>query len=430
MSEVNKSFVAATGIVLASIAVYGGTLSRDRVEGIVLKGNGHQVQEMVASRDDAEIPEGDYFYELTRLVKREFVEPVNDEQKLASGAVKGMIASLGDPKSLFLDGKEFKAYLGQRQGRYEGVGADLELLLPGKAGKDAQDALQPTDGDTSIASAASRIPKLVVMGITPGGPADKAGVKLGDYVVSIDGHWVVSADLRKEFMVAQRQFLANKMDANHYNAIRKDVLAKSSRALLPLRAWDRLSEGTSGAIDVVWDRSGTQRETKLEKSTSSMPQFSASGSVITLPFTTSSVSNLRKAIAGKASVTINLRNNVLGDFGIMKDCLAVLAPAGEYGKIYSVHSPRGVALAVKSGNSHPPKITLEVDSGTRGVAQIFALALSSRHRATLSGSEMGGDLSVRQVVQLPDGSGYTLRTGSYEPLASAMDVKTSKKGKA
>jgi C-terminal processing protease CtpA/Prc len=268
-----------------------------------------------------------------------------------------------------------------------------------------------------------------VIAFTPGGPADKAGVKPGDTVDSIDGHWVVNGDLIQKFRAAEKQFLAKKLDAGQLNAIRKDIHAKSERALLPLRAWDRLSEGDSGPVQVMWQRSGTTRATTLTKAVSQMPVFSAVGGRIVLPFTADSHTKFEKAIENKSEVTIDLRNNVLGDEAAMRACLALIAPKGEYGRIFSVHSPRGNSLAVKTGNSHPPKINLMVDRTTRGAAEIFALALSSRHLAKLEGADTGGDRSVDQVVELPDGSGYTLKTGTYRPF-STETVGIAKKGGA
>jgi carboxyl-terminal processing protease len=437
-SEVKKSLLAASGVVIAVIAAYGGAVSRDHVDGVsgargdllTASKNSHEVQAMVASLDNTEIPEGDYFSNLTLLVKREFVEPVTDDQKLASGAVRGMIASLGDPQSLYMDAKEFRVFLGQRQGRYEGVGADLELIMPGKPGSDSQAALQPTDGDPEAAAAAPRIPKLTVVAVTPGGPADKAGVKAGDTVASVDGHWVVSGDLLVKFRLAEKKFLEKKIDAIQLNAVRKEIHAKSERALLPLRAWDRLSEGVSGSIAVVWDRAGTQKSTSLQKSLSSMAPFTADGSRILLPLTGGQGEHLEKAISGKSEITLDLRNNVLGDFDVMKQCLSVLAPKGEYGRVFSVHNPRGLPIVVKAGNTHPLAINLVVDRTTRGAAEILALALSSHHLAKLTGSEMGGDRSVEQVVELPDGSGYTLKTGTYRPITLATAGLEKKKGGA
>ncbi len=429
MSEVSKSFLAAGGVIAAVATLYGGTRVRDRVDGVAISPASHEVQSFVASRDNTEVPEGDYFYQLSELVKRDYVEPITseDDQKLASGAVRGMISSLGDPKSLYMDASQFKVYLAERQGNYQGIGAEMELVLPGKPGRDAQAGLQPSDGDPEEAAAAPFVPKLTVLAVTPGGPADRAGVKPGDTVAEVAQHWVVSSDLVIKFRKAQEAFDKKEIDAAQFNKIRLEIHAKTQRALLPLRALDRLNVGTSGSVDVVWNRGGTTRDTVIPLGESHMPEFAANASNIVLPFTSSTDGKLKQAIAGKSEVTIDLRNNVLGDFGEMKKCLAVLAPSGDYGRVISVHSPRGTSLDVAHGNANPPKINLVVDRTTRGAAEIFALALSTHHLATLSGSDTGGDRSIQQIVQLPDGSGYTLYTGQYEPLASSTTVMNSKK---
>jgi len=49
--------------------------------------------------------------------------------------------------------------------------------------------------------------------------------------------------------------------------------------------------------------------------------------------------------------------------------------------------------------------------------EVFALALSSKGRAKLSGAAMAGDRSISEVVALPDGGGYTLVKGRYSATA-------------
>jgi hypothetical protein len=82
-------------------------------------------------------------------------------------------------------------------------------------------------------------------------------------------------------------------------------------------------------------------------------------------------------------------------------------------------------LTIENGNASAPKITFVVDRTTRGPAEIIAVALSSHGRAVLSGSLTGGDLSIRQVVSLPDGSGYELVTGDYTAVAETHSGRTA-----
>jgi C-terminal processing protease CtpA/Prc len=121
-------------------------------------------------------------------------------------------------------------------------------------------------------------------------------------------------------------------------------------------------------------------------------------------------------LKGKTSISIDLRNNVLGDMETMRRCLALVAPAGRFGYFKNERkASTPVELTISKGNPTPPKIKLIVDQSTRDAAEIFALALQSKGIATLSGTDMGNSRKLKDVVQLPDGSGYTLNIGTFTP---------------
>jgi C-terminal processing protease CtpA/Prc len=147
-----------------------------------------------------------------------------------------------------------------------------------------------------------------------------------------------------------------------------------------------------------------------------------------LPFVPSSVDQLKAAIAGRSAVTIDLRNNTLGDFTVMRQCLAVVAPTGTYGYESSDRNAKGQPIRVAAGNASPPAVTLLTDRTTRGAAEIFALALSSRGIAKMSGGDTGGARDFYDIVSLPDGSGYTLVTGHYRPQLSVKSDRVAKNG--
>lgn len=444
MSEFKKSIAAAAWVVLAAGMVVVGSNLRDRSD-LASAPHGLEIKTLVASREigdgargQSDIPAGDFFYELTEKLKQEYVEPITDEQKLASGAVRGMVGSLGDPKSIYMDKDSFRAFNNARQGKYEGIGADLEVLMSASAGKVSRSVLQPTpteeDDDPrqeAVAGAGKSklaFPRLTVTSVVPGGPADRAGVRPGDQVYSVDDHWVINGDLAAKFAQADKDFKAKRITIAQLNALRKEVRAKYERMLLPLRAKDRLFLGKSGAVKVVWDRQGTQLTTTIQRAPSQREGFTVKENVITLPFVAGSPAALKAAVAGKSSVTIDLRNNTLGDFGVMRQCLAVLAPTGVYGYETNERSDKGTPIKVTSGNPTPPAITLLTDKSTRGAAEIFALALSSKGIAKLSGSDTGGAREIFEVNALPDGSGYTLVTARYRPQLTTKPSHVAGRG--
>ena len=369
-----------------------------------------------------QIPLGDFYVAMTDLLKQYYVEPITDDQKLASGAVRGMILSLGDPRCAFMDADEFRAFLNAREGRYSGIGVELDYrgsatppkrVVPGTA--------EPVE-DPREAVLVSRVPYLVATMVVPGGPADRAGVKPGDVVSEIDGHWIPDAAEIARFDKAVKDFRDHKVPYAAVAKLKKSLSDKIERSLLPMKAKDRLILGKSGAVSVVWTRGGTRRTTKIARGESEVTPFGIKGGAIVMRFDTEAPLRLRTAIKDKTSVTLDLRNNVDGDFDSMRGVLAVLAPSGDYGAISTKRKESAMRLVVTKGNPQPPKLTILVDGTTRGPAAILARALASRHRATLVGGPTGEDLSVREVVGLPDGTGYTLVTGEYRPGAGPTKV--------
>jgi carboxyl-terminal processing protease len=443
MSATRKCLIAAGWVVAFGGTFVLGSGLRDRVDRSTIVPE-VKLDNLVASlhggaaREGDEIPPGDFFYSLTEKLKKEYVEPVSDEQKLASGAVRGMIGYLADPKSVYMDKDSFRAFLNSRLGKYEGIGADLALQLPKPGAKTNRSALQPTpteDVDPRQEAltgddAAYAFPRLTVTSVVPGGPADKAGVKPGDVVYSVDGHWLLNGDLAYRFKRARAQYDAKKIPLTELNALRKEIREKYDRMILPLRAKDRLFIGDTGGVKVVWERGGQQRSTVIQKGKSARIGFAVQHGTIILPFTPGSPEALKKAIEGKSEVTIDLRNNTTGDLSVMRQCLAAVAPAGTYGVQATDRNGKSAPFSIGQGNSNPPKMTLLTDRTTRGAAEIFALALSSKGLAKLSGGEMGGDRDIFDIVELPDGTGYTLVTARFKPNLPVKTARVAKGGGA
>jgi len=92
-----------------------------------------------------------------QIIKQNYVEPVDDD-KLLKGAIDGMLASL-DPHSSYLDGAGLQRLETMIDGSYSGLG--LSVMMD--------------DGAVKI--------------ISPfrGSPAEKAGLKAGDYITHLDG---------------------------------------------------------------------------------------------------------------------------------------------------------------------------------------------------------------------------------------------------
>lgn len=106
------------------------------------------------------------FWRAFTLIRHSYVEQV-DETRLWQGAIKGMVGSLNDPHSVYMDEEMYEAFQSEARGSFGGVG-----LVVGK--KDD---------------------RLVVVAPIEGTPGDLAGVRSGDIIVAIDGEDTQNLDL-------------------------------------------------------------------------------------------------------------------------------------------------------------------------------------------------------------------------------------------
>ncbi len=106
------------------------------------------------------------FWETWQLVHSEYVDqPVNDTE-LMQGAIRGMLASLGDKHTSYMNPEEYQQATMPLEGGYEGIGAYV---------------------DTSGAY-------LTIISPMTGSPAEAAGLKAGDEITAIDGKDMTGTD--------------------------------------------------------------------------------------------------------------------------------------------------------------------------------------------------------------------------------------------
>jgi carboxyl-terminal processing protease len=109
----------------------------------------------------AEIPPGDMaiFWETWKVILQKYVNRQNlDTSKIIEGATKGLVESLGDPFSEFLNAKENAALSQELSGEFFGVGMEISRK------------------NNSI----------VVVSPLPGTPAEKADLRPNDIILKID----------------------------------------------------------------------------------------------------------------------------------------------------------------------------------------------------------------------------------------------------
>lgn len=112
------------------------------------------------------------FWDSYQAITDRYAGGAVDRTTLIQGAIRGMIASLGDPYSAYLTSEEYRKSLQGISGQFEGIGAEI-----------ASQAKDGSQGCTPLGATC----QLVITSALDGSPAQKAGLKAGDLVVSVDG---------------------------------------------------------------------------------------------------------------------------------------------------------------------------------------------------------------------------------------------------
>jgi carboxyl-terminal processing protease len=298
------------------------------------------------------------FNEVLYLVRNNYVEPVN-EDSLMEGAYRGMLENL-DPMSEYLPPQEF-----QRASRDERNGpADVGVSLSKRRGY------------------------VVILTSTEGGPAQKAGLRTGDLILTIDrkstqrmGVWEATQALQGKPGTTVHLSVIKMMDSRGQNfdlvrraPIRPPIttsLLEPGIGLLHLAGLDR---GEGEKVRKALDSLRAQGATRLL-----LDLRSNSGPSIEEAVKTASLFT-----GGGKVVTIADRKEGSQD---------LKAPTG---------------TAVWKG----PVVVL-VGLGTAGPAEVLAAALRDRAGATLVGDKTWGLGSVQKIIPLPAGDGIRLSVGKY-----------------
>ena len=118
--------------------------------------------EVQGDRDDLIAP----FWEAWEILQDDYVDQPLDSETLMRGAIRGLVDSLEDPHTSYMDPDQFLQANLPLNGEYEGIGAWVD----------------------------SEAEFLTIISTMPGSPAEAAGLQAGDEVIGVNGDDVIGLD--------------------------------------------------------------------------------------------------------------------------------------------------------------------------------------------------------------------------------------------
>ncbi|HEV7233471.1 MAG TPA: S41 family peptidase [Sphingorhabdus sp.] len=313
------------------------------------------------------------FLAVYKKVKSSYVDKVEDKQ-LMEGAIQGMLASL-DPHSGFLNRSDFSNLQTQIDGEYGGLG--LSVTLEDEAVK----VIAPTK-DT---------------------PADKAGIKSGDYITHLDGKLIFGGTL-DEAVEAMRGEPGTSIKLTIVRPGRDAPFDVSiTRAIIDLKPVQWEVKDRIGLITIT----GFSEETGAD--------------------VVAAVSSIKKSLGGKPlGYIVDLRSN---PGGILDEAVAVSDAFLTDGEIVSERGRDKKAIerwwaekAVPGDVTGGAPIIVLVDAGSASASEIVAGALQDHHRGLVMGERSFGKGSVQNVLPLTRDTGLRLTVARYH-LPSGRSVQ-------
>ncbi len=304
--------------------------------------------------------------EVDRMV-REYYYGTMDEEALRDKTAAGYLAGLGDPYAKYLTAKEYETYNSGETGKYVGIGVVTEL---------------DSDGYIKIKE------------VYPESPAEVAGLRAGDLIVSVDGENATAENY--ETLVS---------------AFKGDAGAKITLVRRQNNE-DSQVEITRRTVDVP-----TVSGTLLDGGMGYI-RFSAITSATPAQFD----KNVSKLLSdGAAALIFDVRGISCDNVGYITDMLDILLPKGviayaEYrdGKIE--------ALANSDEKDVQLPMMVLVDGDTKGTAELFAQALRDTNKAKTVGAATFGKGTRQEDKKLKDGSAILLTVAKYSgPAGSTYD---------
>ena len=347
----------------------------------------------------------DTFQQVYLLLKRHYVDQLPDDFKMGHGAASSMLASLQDPNSRFLEPAEMAELNNEAKGQYHGLGAVLAVRKI--AHVKSEDIPQFDEY------------RLTIVAALPGSPAEKAGLKAGDYIIDINGQWVYSDD---PVYAETKSIKAAENDPVAFNKLVTALQKKIDSSLSLADAQTKLDDPLSKSLALTVARPGVAQPLNVNLDTTAptiVPPIVAHslpggiGYIRINQFTEGADKDFATALSGFGTdvkgLVLDLRDSPGGMLETGAAIAAQISTATSLG-VVQTKGKKEADVSITPSNSLTKPVVVLVNGGTANTAELLAAVLQSKGDK-LVGATTFGDAADVKAILLRDGSGFTMTVG-------------------
>lgn len=287
------------------------------------------------------------------------------------GAIRGIVDSIEDPYSAYLDPDTYELFTSNIEGNFEGIGATVNM----------NENNQPT-----------------VVSTLDNSPAANAGLKAGDVILAIDGKPATGLSLTEAVL---------KIRGAAGTPVTLTILPEGETITIDIT----IIRAVINVASVNWEMKGDIAYIKIiEFKQTTNEEFNSVLNNIDMTITKGIVLDLRSNPGGVVTTVVDVASHFI------KSGVIVIMVDNKGNKTSNSVNPNGVFTEL-------PMVVL-VDQYSASSSEILAGALKDYNRATIAGVTTFGKGSYNITIPLDDGSGIYLTIGRWEtPNGSMIEGK-------
>jgi len=299
---------------------------------------------------------------LIYYIEHMYVDSVNSEELVEKAIVK-LLEEL-DPHSNYIPAEELAEVNEPLTGNFEGIGIQFNILK-----------------DT-----------IYVVGVIPGGPSEKLGIKAGDKIMKVDGENVAGIGIKNNDVM-------KKLKGPKGTKVLVSMLRKGEKNLIDFHIIrDKIPIFSVDAHFMVNDHVGYVKVNRFAKTT--MDELQAALKELQSAGMTNLILDLQGNGGGLLYTAIDMADEFISDRKLL---------------VYTEgrNFPREDTYSAKRGLFETGKLIVLIDEGSASASEIVSGAIQDWDRGMIVGRRSFGKGLVQRPVPLPDGSAVRLTVQKY-----------------